>query len=452
MLHSQLRLCACSALFLLLLASAKGQAPPTGITGAGTASAADLMADLGSSFWYESAGLVDLRYEPLGSIDGFNLLTEQISRNPNLTFALRDYPVSDVDKDNLASGYGKTILHIPLALEGIAVAFSLPAGSIPPGDRLKLSRNDVAQIYSGAILNWNDPKLREGNKNLFLSTVDLEIKPVGRSDKCGTSFAFTKWLSQATSDAMQVSDQPSFGPSVSTYTHNKGVAQAIIQQIGSVGYLTYGFAVAQSEGVALLEGLPDTYVEPSVETIISATSALTSTPPKASDPWESVSLVNVPKPDAYPVSNILFIVVAADLSSASFSGAATVSFLRWMNTVPAQQIAQSHNFIPLTDVMLSSNVEGVDGIVLSSGMSSSLYWPPPPNTLKPAPTGVPQDPTTTFTPFGGFTSSPPRDYAAADVTVSDFSVIFTIAFTLLFIVLFVADNYYSGCSYPFAAF
>ena len=56
----------------------------------------------------------------------------------------------------------------------------------------------IADIFSGKIKKWNDPKIAADNKGVDLP--DTKITPVNRSDESGTSKNFSAYLSEAAAD------------------------------------------------------------------------------------------------------------------------------------------------------------------------------------------------------------------------------------------------------------
>ncbi len=96
------------------------------------------------------------------------------------------------------------ILNIPIAVSAQAVNYNLPGIT-----NLKLSGDVLAQIYSGGITTWNDPKIAALNPSATLPSTP--IIPVRRVDSSGDTFIFTAFLS-ATSTSW--SNGPSFGTTV----------------------------------------------------------------------------------------------------------------------------------------------------------------------------------------------------------------------------------------------
>ena len=67
--------------------------------------------------------------------------------------------------------------------------------------RLRLDGTTLANIYSGQITSWNDPKIKAINPKCNLPST--KITPVYRSDNSGTTFNFTEYLSSVSSSWKQ---------------------------------------------------------------------------------------------------------------------------------------------------------------------------------------------------------------------------------------------------------
>ena len=58
---------------------------------------------------------------------------------------------------------------------------------------LNLTRQDVCQIFTGAITTWNDPRLVSTPGDAILASVDKHIQPVVRSDQAGESYVLSQY-------------------------------------------------------------------------------------------------------------------------------------------------------------------------------------------------------------------------------------------------------------------
>ncbi|SMC73933.1 phosphate ABC transporter substrate-binding protein PstS [Janibacter indicus] len=137
----------------------------------------------------EEAPDATVEYAPDGSGTGREKFI-----NGAVNFAGTD---SAMDDEEIASAKekgctGETI-QFPVYVSPIAVAYNLK-----DVEDLNLSAPVIADIFSGKIKKWNDPKIAADNEGVDLP--DTKITPVNRSDESGTSKNFSAYLSEAAAD------------------------------------------------------------------------------------------------------------------------------------------------------------------------------------------------------------------------------------------------------------
>ena len=122
------------------------------------------------------------------------------------------------------------VLELPVYISPIAVAYNVPGI-----DDLNLSAANVAGIFSGTITNWNDPAIAADNPDVELP--DLDIIPVNRADKSGTTENFTGYLAEAAPDVW-TEDPNEVWPITGTQSAEKtsGVVQLTQSVEGAVTY------------------------------------------------------------------------------------------------------------------------------------------------------------------------------------------------------------------------
>ncbi|MFI6425725.1 phosphate ABC transporter substrate-binding protein PstS [Promicromonospora sp. NPDC050880] len=124
-----------------------------------------------------------ITYDPAGSGDGRAAFLAGTS-----AFGASDVALSD--DEMAASGPacdGGNAIDLPVYISPITVAFNVPGV-----ERLNMSSELVAKIFTGNITRWNDPAIVAANPKATLP--DLEITPVHRSDDSGTTENFTDYL------------------------------------------------------------------------------------------------------------------------------------------------------------------------------------------------------------------------------------------------------------------
>lgn len=195
---------------------------------------------------------VAIAYDVVGSGEG-----QRRFIGGDVDFGASDAALNDEQMARVAAG---TSL-IPVTAGIVVVAYNLRGLSSP----LKLDRDVLADVFSGRIRVWNDPRIRASNPGLNLPQQNIAV--VARSDGSGTTFAFTNHLAAA-SAAWR--DQ---GPGVGTRVDWRGAAmlapgnERIAGRIklaeSSVGYVEYHFAKRLGLPMAHLQNKAGRYVEPS---------------------------------------------------------------------------------------------------------------------------------------------------------------------------------------------
>ena len=128
---------------------------------------------------------VNLNYQSIGSGGGIQAHTAK-----TVNFGASDAPLQPGERD-LAPG----TLHIPEAIGSVVLAYNLPEVT---QSGLKLTGENVADIYLGKIKRWNDPKLQDNNPDVKLP--DKPILVTRRSDGSGTTYVFTDYLSKVSAE------------------------------------------------------------------------------------------------------------------------------------------------------------------------------------------------------------------------------------------------------------
>jgi ABC-type phosphate transport system substrate-binding protein len=99
-----------------------------------------------------------------------------------------------VKAEDLSSYQGGAILYFPLVSAPITMSYNLSGV-----DKLQLSADTIAKIFSGGITKWNDAAIAADNPGVTLP--DTGITVVHRADASGTTSNFTKYLTLAAPDA-----------------------------------------------------------------------------------------------------------------------------------------------------------------------------------------------------------------------------------------------------------
>jgi phosphate transport system substrate-binding protein len=150
----------------------------------------------------------------------------------------------------------------PTVVGGIALAYNLPGVN-----NLRLSEVAIEGIALGTIEYWDNPVIAKYNKNIKLP--HKKIIFVHRSDKSGTTFNFTYYLSKMSSlwrkyyGARKLINWPTDeqGRSVAG-KGNFGVSAAIKTNAYSIGYVDYADALKNGLKMATIQGRDGRFYAP----------------------------------------------------------------------------------------------------------------------------------------------------------------------------------------------
>jgi phosphate transport system substrate-binding protein len=207
------------------------------------------------------------------------------------------------------------------SMMNIAVAISAQQinYNVPGVKNLKLDGTVLAQIYSGKITNWNDSAIAALNPGASLP--NLKIVPLHRADSSGDTFLFTTYLNDQDPSVWTSSDVGTSvsWPSVSgalAETGNSGMVSGCGATKGCIAYIGISY-LAKTEaaglGQAMLKNGDGNYESPTAATIAAEANAFTSKTPAN----ESISMINGPVSNGYPIINYEYVAVNQKQSSAT---------------------------------------------------------------------------------------------------------------------------------------
>jgi phosphate transport system substrate-binding protein len=180
-----------------------------------------------------------INYNPTGSGAGVSQFNAG-----QVDFAGSDSALSP-DKGEVAAAQkrcGSAPLDLPMVVGPIALAYKLNGV-----DKLVLTPDLVAKIFTGKIKKWNDPAIAAKNNGVKLPTSNINV--IYRSDASGTTQNFENYL--AATDKTDFTAEPAKDNAQKVFTgqgkaKSQGVAAAIAATENSIGYVEYSFAVASS--------------------------------------------------------------------------------------------------------------------------------------------------------------------------------------------------------------
>jgi phosphate transport system substrate-binding protein len=272
--------------------AASGGSGGGSINGAGSTFAAPIYQQWGNAL--KDKGIT-VNYQPVGSGAGIAQLAAGTA-----DFGASDPALTPQDRATFKKG---PVVQIPMAFGAITVSYNL--SGVKKG--LKLDGATIADIFLGKVKKWNDPAIAKLNPGVTLPGDAITV--VHRSDESGTTKGFTKFLgAYSTEWASKVgSDKTVKWPTGTGAKGNDGVAAAVKQQSGAVGYVEEAYALQNNFTTAAVKNKAGKFVDP---TLASTTAAGTGvTVPKDL----GISIIDSPNPSAYPIASQTFVDVYQDL-------------------------------------------------------------------------------------------------------------------------------------------
>jgi phosphate transport system substrate-binding protein len=208
---------------------------------------------------------------------------------------------------------------------------------------LKLSSEDVADIFLGRITKWNDPRITNDNPGVTLP--DKPIIVVHRSDGSGTTAIFTDYLSAVNSQWKQ---KVGMGASVKWPVGlggkgNEGVAGQVKSTAYTIGYVELAYATENKLPYASLKNRDGVFVEPTIKTTTAAASGAARQMPADF----RISLVNQPGKEVYPIVGFTWLLIYEQQKDPA-KGKKIVEFLKWQ-LKHGQKMAGALMYAPLPE-------------------------------------------------------------------------------------------------------
>ncbi len=312
------------------------------VNGAGSTFAAPIFQQLGSDL--KDRGLT-LNYQGVGSGDGVSQLTAG-----TIDFAGSDPALKDAE----AKAVKSPPIQIPFALGAITVSYNVDG--LDSG--LKLDAETLADIYLGTIKTWNDPAIARQNEGVDLP--DMKITVVHRSDSSGTTKGFTEFLANhsKTWAAGPGVDKDIKWPTGTGAKGNDGVAAAIKQTDGAIGYVEQAYALQNAFTFADVKNQAGTYVAPTLDSTSAAGDGIGV--PKSL----AISTIDSPNPAAYPIVSQTFAITYRDPCAAGLdeTKAKGLKFLFDHLLGDGQDTIKKLSYAPVPESLKASDQAAVDSM------------------------------------------------------------------------------------------
>ncbi|HEY9864497.1 MAG TPA: phosphate ABC transporter substrate-binding protein PstS [Candidatus Obscuribacterales bacterium] len=220
---------------------------PVALIGAGASFPAPLYQRWASDISASTKNL-QVDYQSVGSGAGVERFVQGL-----VQFGASDVAMTDEEIAKVPNG----VLLLPMTAGSIVLAYNVPDVA-----EVKLSQQNLIDIFLGKITNWNDPALATDNPGVTFP--DLPIQVIYRSDGSGTTGVFTKNLA-----AMSEEWNSTVGEGKTVQwpvgiggKGNEGVTAQISQTPGAIGYIEYGFAKSANLKMASLQNKAGNFIQP----------------------------------------------------------------------------------------------------------------------------------------------------------------------------------------------
>jgi len=263
-----------------------------------------------------------VNYQAVGSGAGVRQFTAK-----TVDFGASDGAVSDA-KQKLP------MVHIPITGGAIVPTYNYP------GCEVKMTQTELADVFLGKITNWS-----------AFGCADKRIATVHRSDGSGTTKGFTNSLSAFSPEwkATVGTGKAVKWPVGIGGKGNSGVAAAVTNTPGSIGYVNYGYVRNGLQQVAI-QNKAGNFVKASAETASAGLGEI------VLDDQLRGADANPAGANAYPIVSLTWILAYPEYEK----NEAVKETLRWMLTPTQQAKADSLGYVPLPESLRQKALAAVE--------------------------------------------------------------------------------------------
>ncbi|MBW4677616.1 MAG: phosphate ABC transporter substrate-binding protein PstS [Desmonostoc geniculatum HA4340-LM1] len=193
---------------------------------------------------YEKETREKFKYSAVGSGGGIRLFMKN-----SVDFGATTLIPTPIEINQMEDG----LLTVPIAGGAVAIVYHLKEVS----SDVKLSRQQLAKIFTGQISNWQQINSRFPNKR---------IQVVVNSENSGTSFILTKYLQKITGGKILASRKPDWGFKVfAALSQDSEIAGEVRRIDGAIGYVQTNVALGNKLSIATIENQAGNYIKPTLE-------------------------------------------------------------------------------------------------------------------------------------------------------------------------------------------
>jgi phosphate transport system substrate-binding protein len=313
------------------------------LNGAGSTFAAPIYQQIGSDL--KGDGLT-INYQGVGSGAGVSQFTAGTVDFAGSDPALKPDEASAIKKS--------TPLQVPFALGAITASYNI--NGVDSG--LKLDGKTLADIYLGKIKTWDDPAIKALNPDKDLPSTKITV--VHRSDSSGTTKGFTGFLAAYSPEWQNGPgvDKEIKWPTGTGAKGNDGVAAAVKQTDGAIGYVEQAYALQNGFTFADVKNKSGKFVAPTLESTSAAGEGVDV--PKDL----GIDTINSPNPAAYPIVSQTFAITYTDPCKAGLDKTKAQGMKMMMSYLlgQGQDTIKKLSYAPIPDSLKAKDQAAVDGM------------------------------------------------------------------------------------------
>lgn len=313
------------------------------LNGAGSTFAAPIYQQVGSDL--KDKGLT-INYQGVGSGAGVSQFAAG-----TVDFAGSDPALTDEDRAAIKKG---DAIQIPFALGAITASYKIEG--VESG--LKLDGATLAKIYLGKITSWDDAAIKSQNPDATLPSTKITV--VHRSDSSGTTKGFTQFLANYSpewKDGPGV-DKDIKWPTGTGAKGNDGVAAAVKQTDGAIGYVEQAYALQNGFTFADVKNKSGQYVAPTLESTSAAAEGI-------EIPADlGISTIDAPGESAYPIVSQTFAIGYADACKAGLDKNQATGLKTFFDYLlnAGQDTIKKLSYAPIPDTLKTKDQAAVDAM------------------------------------------------------------------------------------------
>lgn len=300
------------------------------------------------SRWFKTYGTshqgVQIDYQSVGSGSGVKAVIDK-----TVDFGASDAAMTEEEIARVPGG----VQLLPMTAGEIVLTYNIEGVS-----DLKLSRAAYAGIFLGTIKKWDDPAIAKTNPGVKLPKTPINV--VVRADSSGTTFVFTKHLSEINPEFAKspgTNKMPNW-PVGTRSKGNEGVTASVKTTPGSIGYIEYGYATSQKLPMAQLENKAGKYIAP---TSASGQAALAA----ATLPDNMIVWASDPEGEAaYPIVTYTWLILYK--SYADSKKLETLQDFVKFAVTDGQKMSEELGYIPLPEAVVEKVKAAVDTVKVAA--------------------------------------------------------------------------------------